>query len=468
MRHCRNRIQAVIGALAVSLSALSVSLPVASPATAQPADASAGLPLKLVGHGGPIMAVAVDPQSNRVLTASFDYSIIVRDLSAPEGEILHRLIGHEAAVNDVAFVPGTDRAVSVSDDGSFALWDLARGELITRLTDTSDKVLDLAVSQDGRLAAIARWDGTARVISLEERKELARIEGHRGNVNAVAFSADAKTLYTASYDGTIRGWNIATSSEAALVHDHGWGINVLARHGETLIFGGLDGTLATVDISGGESVELAKSDRPVLSLSLSADGSRFAAGSGDGHIRVFRTDNWTALEDYDTAYGPVWGMAFTDAAGRGLYHSGLDDFAVLWQVSPRKPIDLPEGVYPRRFQLRADMGVGERQFQRKCSVCHTLEEDGKNRAGPTLYKLFGRKAGSLPGYPYSQSLRDADIVWTEETIGQLFDDGPDIVTPGSKMPIQRLKNIEDRDALIAFLKTATDPEARKSKGETGQ
>ena len=455
--------QAVIGALVLSL-------PLVCPAAAQsPAgEDRRDLPFKLVGHGGPIMAVAVDPRHARAMTASFDYSIIVRDLNAPEGEILHRLIGHEAAVNDVAFVPGTERAVSVSDDGSFALWDLASGTLIKRLTDTPDKVLDLAVSDDGRLVAIARWDGSARVISLEGPKEVARLQGHRGNVNAVAFSADAKTLYTASYDGTIRAWDIATASEQALVYDHGWGINVLARHGGTLVFGGLDGTLATVDIAGGESVQHAKSDQPVLSTSLSVDGSRFAAGFGDGHIRVYRTSDWTQLEDHDTAYGPVWGLAFSDAAGHGLYHSGLDDFAILWQISPRKPIDLPEGVYPRRFQLTADMGAGERQFQRKCSVCHTLEKDDRNRAGPTLYGLFGRKAGSLDGYPYSESLRSADIVWTEKTIAQLFDDGPDIVTPGSKMPIQRLKNIEDRDALIAFLKTATDPEKQQLKGETGQ
>jgi cytochrome c len=448
---------------------LALSLVFAATPRALPENGSeTGFPVKLAGHGGPIMAVAVDPQRNRVLTASFDYSIILHELAAGEGGIVHRLIGHNAAVNDVAFVPGSDRAVSVSDDGSFAVWDLEQGSLIKRFTDTPDKVLDLAVSDDGRLAAVARWDGTARIFSLDDLRETARLEGHRGNVNAVAFSADARTLFTASYDGTIRAWDVAGAAEPRLVHDHGWGINVLVRHGGTLLFGGLDGTLARVDIATGESVEMVKSDRPVLSASLSADGARFAAGSGDGHIRVFKTDGWEPLEDHDTTYGPVWGLAFSDPEGGSLYHSGLDDFAILWQVSPRAPFDLPQGVYPRRFQLSADMSVGERQFQRKCSVCHTLDPDGRNRAGPTLYRLFGRKAGSLPGYPYSDGLRNSDIIWTEKTVGQLFDDGPDVVTPGSKMPIQRLKNIEDRDALIAFLKAATDPEKRNSEEGTGQ
>ncbi len=63
----------------------------------------------------------------------------------------------------------------------------------------------------------------------------------------------------------------------------------------------------------------------------------------------------------------------------------------------------------------------------------------------------------MPGYPYSEGLRSSDIVWNEETIGALFDHGPEVVTPGSKMPLQKLKDVEARDALIAFLKQATMP-----------
>lgn len=430
--------------------------------------ANGRFPERLVGHGGPIMAISVDVAGSRVLTGSFDYSLILRALDGGEDDVLHRLFGHEAAVNDVAFVPGTDRAVSVSDDGSFAVWDLTAGRLLKRFPDKPDKVLDVAVSGDGQYAAAARWDGTARVFDLNGLSEISRCEGHHGNVNAVAFSADGATLYTAAYDGVVRAFETATGKERAQIHRHGWGVNVLTRVDDVLVFGGLDGTLAKVDIRTGETTELAEAERPFLSLGVSADGSRLAAGSGDGHIRVFSTADWTVLEDYSTAYGPVWGLAFADLAGRNLYYSGLDDFAILWQVSPRRPFDQPKGIFPRRFQLTDDMSSGERQFQRKCSVCHTLQKDGKNRAGPTLYGLFGRKAGSLPGYPYSDSLRSADITWNEDTIARLFDDGPDIVTPGSKMPLQRLKNIEDRDALIAFLKQATDPKNRQSQGDMGQ
>jgi len=88
-------------------------------------------------------------------------------------------------------------------------------------------------------------------------------------------------------------------------------------------------------------------------------------------------------------------------------------------------------------------------------VCHTLITDDKRRAGPTLYGVFGRKAGSVEGYSYSDALLTSDIIWDEDTINALFRDGPDQVTPGTKMPIQRMKNDKDRQDLITFLKTMT-------------
>ena len=104
------------------------------------------------------------------------------------------------------------------------------------------------------------------------------------------------------------------------------------------------------------------------------------------------------------------------------------------------------------------MSNGERQFARKCSICHSLTPDSQRRAGPTLYGIFGRKAGTLPGYSYSPALADADLVWSDETIDKLFSIGPDHYTPGSKMPMQQIADPADRNDLIAYLKDATAPE----------
>ena len=63
----------------------------------------------------------------------------------------------------------------------------------------------------------------------------------------------------------------------------------------------------------------------------------------------------------------------------------------------------------------------------------------------------------MEGYRYSASLKDSGIVWTEDTVAKLFEVGPDTLTPGSKMPLQRIDDAQQRADLIAFLRRATVP-----------
>ncbi|MEO0729309.1 MAG: c-type cytochrome, partial [Pseudomonadota bacterium] len=197
-------------------------------------------------------------------------------------------------------------------------------------------------------------------------------------------------------------------------------------------------------------------DKPVLALAASQ--ARVATAAADGVIRVWDAKTWSPLEEFKNPYGPVWALAFSPD-GKTLYWGGLDDNIHVWQVSPRKPFEPVASKFPRRFQLRTNsddpVELGRIQFARKCSVCHTLTPDGANRAGPTLYRIFGRPIASLEGYAYSKPLYDLDIVWTPETVSRLFELGPDKFTPGSKMPLQKMTNPKQRAALIAFLKQAT-------------
>ena len=138
---------------------------------------------------------------------------------------------------------------------------------------------------------------------------------------------------------------------------------------------------------------------------------------------------------------------------------GIDDIAYLWPLE--EEVEQLMGAGERSFLNDPDnMDNGARQFYRKCSICHTLTPDTARRAGPSLFGIFGREAGSLEGYPYSDAMREAGIVWSDETIDDLFELGPDHYTPGSKMPMQRITGVQDRQDLIAFLKRMTKGEPR--------
>jgi cytochrome c len=95
-------------------------------------------------------------------------------------------------------------------------------------------------------------------------------------------------------------------------------------------------------------------------------------------------------------------------------------------------------------------GADQQVFDNACRTCHSIKE-GDNRLGPNLYKIIGRKAGSLPDYHYSPAMKDADFVWDESKLAR-FIASPDEVVPGNKMtPYSGLASAEDRRKIVVFL-----------------
>lgn len=93
---------------------------------------------------------------------------------------------------------------------------------------------------------------------------------------------------------------------------------------------------------------------------------------------------------------------------------------------------------------------GQQAFNNACRTCHMVRE-GDNRLGPNLFKVVGRKAGSLPGYAFSSAMKEAGLVWDEEKLDR-FIANPDQVVPGNNMkPYGGLSSSDDRKKIIAFL-----------------
>jgi cytochrome c2 len=96
----------------------------------------------------------------------------------------------------------------------------------------------------------------------------------------------------------------------------------------------------------------------------------------------------------------------------------------------------------------ADKG---KQVFRQCALCHTSEA-GKNKIGPSLFGVVGRKAGSVPNFSYSEAMKNSGKVWTPEELDTYLAD-PRKVVPGTKMIFPGLKNEADRQNVIAYLET---------------
>jgi len=90
----------------------------------------------------------------------------------------------------------------------------------------------------------------------------------------------------------------------------------------------------------------------------------------------------------------------------------------------------------------------------RCGICHALTaEKSKGKKGPTLAGLFGRKAGTVPGFKYSKAMRAKGVVWTEATLDAYLTK-PKAYVPGTTMIYSGLRRTADRRDLIAYLKKA--------------
>ena len=432
---------------------LSLALLVATPAAR--AD--------FVGHGAPIRDIVLSADGSMALTAGFDDQMILWDVATRQ--IIHRLFGHEAGVNAAAFLPPDNaRAVSAGDDGTLRLWDLKNGEELAVWRGHEMKVVAVAVSSGGRFVASGSWDRTVRLWDAETGAPLARFTGHEGSVNSVAFLPDGQGIVSAGYDGALWRWPLPGQGAEARLANTGFPINDLAvaPNGRHLLTGSADGTLRLWDWQDREELaRLPGHESAVLAVAFAPNGGVFASGGADGQLLLWKTAATAPSRSLEVEhYRAVWSIAFSPDAAV-VFAGGTDPVARAWYVATGESV-LGETT-PYRPIARAnpaaatsDDPVERGSFHfRKCAVCHSLIEDGVARAGPSLAGLFGRKVGSYPGYRYSKSLAEGSLIWTEETVSQLFELGPDVLLPGTKMPLQLLPNAAARDDLIAFLKART-------------
>jgi cytochrome c len=96
-----------------------------------------------------------------------------------------------------------------------------------------------------------------------------------------------------------------------------------------------------------------------------------------------------------------------------------------------------------------DAQRGEQLYAR-CAACHALYYD---RVGPRHCGLLGRKAGSVPGFDYSASMKRSSIVWNAKTLDRFIADPPKVV-PGTTMTYAGVKDPSERADLIAYLAKA--------------
>ena len=114
------------------------------------------------------------------------------------------------------------------------------------------------------------------------------------------------------------------------------------------------------------------------------------------------------------------------------------------------PVTAARSATPLHSAPQPPPGVptrGAEVYETKCGACHSLDA---NRIGPKHRNLFGRKAGSVADFHYTNALKQSGIVWNAQTLDRWLQN-PVAMVPGTAMGI-RLTSAQDRADVIAYLR----------------
>ena len=210
---------------------------------------------------------------------------------------------------DLAALEGPARSIAVSADGKFAaigeetgkvkVFDLSNGQIVKTLAGHTGPVTGVAFTADGAKLVTAGPDKTFRVFNLADQMQLASIETP-APLQAVAIVAEGKQVATGGDDNIIRLWDLpaAQPAEAAKpvkeMPGHGGPVTslvALAPAGAQLLSGSKDGTIRVWDVAAGNAVKNMNHGAPVESVAARADGKRFVSVSANNTAKLWNGEN---------------------------------------------------------------------------------------------------------------------------------------------------------------------------------
>lgn len=177
------------------------------------------------GYAGSRTCAAITPDSHFALSGCADETVI-RLWDLHTGHCLNTLSGHQAEVLALALLPDGERVLSGSADGTVRLWTIATGECVRTFEGWSDAVTALAVTPDGQYALCGSGP-VIRQFELERGKVVRTFRGHGDAVTALAIAPEQQQVLSASRDKTVRLWTLTSGRCLHVLTGHTEGVTDL-------------------------------------------------------------------------------------------------------------------------------------------------------------------------------------------------------------------------------------------------
>jgi WD40 repeat protein len=266
--------------------------------------------------------------------------------------------GHTDMVWGAIHLPGGQRIITCSVDGSLRVWNMKSGKQIGE--DGDSPVWSIALSPDGKKVVSGSGDGAVRLWDIDTCKVVKKWTGHTLAVWSVCWSRDGRRVLSGSYDGTARQWEVESGETmpepieiilASIETGHEYVYAVVYSPDTTLIAtGGRDGPITGEPIECSVKIWDAKTGKLVATLkghtdevwclAWTKDGKTLISGSSDSSIRTWNTTNWKQTAVLDEHTSDVFGIAISPN-DRILASASRDNTARLWNLDSGQPISSP-------------------------------------------------------------------------------------------------------------------------------
>ncbi len=107
------------------------------------------------------------------------------------------------------------------------------------------------------------------------------------------------------------------------------------------------------------------------------------------------------------------------------------------------------------IELEGDPAAGQRAYS-LCLSCHAVHEEAE-RIGPHLVNIFGREAGVVEGFDYSQALAESGVIWETSSLDAFIANPHDFI-PGNRMAFAGIRDAQRRADIIAYLREVSEEE----------
>ena len=266
-------------------------------------------------------------------------------------EPLQKFKGHTGLVRDIIHLPGGQRTLTCSEDGSLRLWNLESGlQIGSNWRDGKSAVVTMALSPDGQTVVSGSGDGAVRLWDIETGKVIVKWTGHGGVIWSVSWSQDGQRVVSGSIDGTARVWDVYMKNgkkiHGIINTGHIYVFAAVFSPDETMIATGGSGD-KKINIWNAKTFELVKTlkghKEHVYSLAWTADGRTLISGSADdaSGILTWNTTTWEQHITFLPEHTDVIRAIAISPNQCILASASWDCTARLWNLENGHPVGSP-------------------------------------------------------------------------------------------------------------------------------